>query len=284
MPAGSLSALTEADLKLFRRGKVRDVYDLDDRLLIVSSDRLSAFDVVLPDPIPLKGEVLTRMSAWWFEQTRGVLPNHVLSLDVPAVFAGRAMVVKKAQRLDVEAVVRGYLSGSGWKAYQAGDYDLPAGIPFSGRLPEPIFTPTTKADVGHDEAMTFTQMTGLLGAEVAAKVRDASLAIYNFAARRCEQAGIILADTKFEFGLVDGELLLIDELLTPDSSRFWPADSYVPGENPQSFDKQPVRDYLEGTGWDKMPPAPSLPAKVIRATTDRYVEAYQRITGLPFAR
>ncbi len=272
------------ELKLFRRGKVRDVYDLGEQLLIVSSDRLSAFDVVLPDEIPFKGKVLTQMSAWWFEQTRGVIANHVISQDVPAEFAGRGMIVRKAQRLDIEAVVRGYLSGSGWKAYLAGELDLPAGIEFCGKLPEPIFTPTTKADEGHDEAMTFQQVCELLGDDMAAKVRDASLDIYRFAAKRCEQAGIILADTKFEFGLVDGQLILIDELLTPDSSRYWPMDKYQVGRDQESFDKQPVRDYLESTGWNKMPPAPRLPAQVIERTTARYIEAYERVTGSAFVR
>jgi phosphoribosylaminoimidazole-succinocarboxamide synthase len=279
----------QPDLNLYRRGKVRDVFDMGDKLLIVSTDRLSAFDVVLPDLIPLKGQVLTQLSAWWFEQTRDVMANHVISMDVPEAFAGRAMIVRKAQRLDVEAVVRGYLVGTGWSAYQRGDYskgeyDVPAGIPFCGKLPEPVFTPTTKADEGHDMPMTFEQVSELLGAGLARQVRDASLAIFRFAAQRCEQAGIILADTKFEFGLVDGQLILIDELLTPDSSRYWPADKYDVGRNQESFDKQYVRDYLETTGWDKTPPAPSLPAEVIAKTTERYVECYERVTGQKFDR
>ncbi|HEX6512462.1 MAG TPA: phosphoribosylaminoimidazolesuccinocarboxamide synthase [Chloroflexota bacterium] len=278
---------TEAGLKLYRRGKVRDVFDLGDKLLLVSTDRLSAFDVVLPDPIPLKGQVLTQLSAWWFEQTKDVMPNHVLSMDVPEAFTGRAMVVRKAQRLDVEAVVRGYLVGTGWAAYQKGDYsqgeyDVPPGIPFCGKLPEPIFTPTTKAEEGHDMPMTFAEVCEQLGEDLAKQVREAGLRIYRFAAERCEPRGIILADTKFEFGLVDGQLILIDELLTPDSSRFWPADEYEPGRNQESFDKQYVRDYLETTGWDKKPPAPSLPLEVIRRTTERYVEAYERVTGEAF--
>jgi phosphoribosylaminoimidazole-succinocarboxamide synthase len=276
-------------LTLYRRGKVRDVFDMGDKLLLVSTDRLSAFDVVLPDPIPLKGQVLTQLSAWWFEQTSDVMPNHVVSMDVPEAFAGRGMIVRKAQRLDIEAVVRGYLVGTGWSAYQKGDYGkgeyhVPEGIPFCGRLPEPIFTPTTKADEGHDMPMTFAQVCELLGEDVARQVRDASLKIFSFAAKRCEQAGIILADTKFEFGLVDGQLILIDELLTPDSSRYWPADKYEAGRNQDSFDKQYVRDYLETTGWDKAPPAPSLPAEVIARTTERYVECYERVTGQPFSR
>jgi phosphoribosylaminoimidazole-succinocarboxamide synthase len=277
----------EAGLKLYRRGKVRDVFDMGDKLLMVSTDRLSAFDVVLPDPIPLKGKVLNQLSAWWFEQTKGVMPNHVISMDVPEAFAGRAMIVRKAQRLDVEAVVRGYLVGTGWAAYQKGEYSVgeyhvPAGIPFCGKLPEPIFTPTTKAEEGHDMPMTFAQVCDQLGADMARQVRDASLAIYRYAADLCEPAGIILADTKFEFGLVDGQLILIDELLTPDSSRYWPADKYETGRNQDSFDKQYVRDYLETTGWDKTPPAPSLPADVIRRTTERYVECFERVTGKPF--
>jgi phosphoribosylaminoimidazole-succinocarboxamide synthase len=279
----------EAGLKLYRRGKVRDVFDMGDKLLMVSTDRLSAFDVVLPDPIPLKGQVLTQLSAWWFEQTKGVMPNHVISMEVPQAFAGRGMIVRKAQRLDVEAVVRGYLVGTGWAAYKKGEYakgeyHVPAGIPFCGKLPEPIFTPTTKADEGHDMPMTFAQVSDQLGADMARQVRDASLAIYQFAAQLCEPAGIILADTKFEFGLVDGQLILIDELLTPDSSRYWPADKYETGRNQESFDKQYVRDYLETTGWDKNPPAPSLPDEVIRRTTERYVECYDKVTGLKFAR
>ena len=277
----------EAGLNLYRRGKVRDVFDMGDKLLMVSTDRLSAFDVVLPDPIPLKGKVLTQLSAWWFERTKGVMPNHVISMDVPEAFAGRAMIVRKAQRLDVEAVVRGYLVGTGWAAYQKGEYSVgeyhvPAGIPFCGKLPEPIFTPTTKAEEGHDMPMTFAQVSDQLGADMARQVRDASLAIYKFARDLCEPAGIILADTKFEFGLVDGQLILIDELLTPDSSRYWPADKYETGRNQDSFDKQYVRDYLETTGWDKTPPAPSLPADVISRTTERYVECFERVTGTPF--
>ena len=286
----TVGSVEESNLSLYRRGKVRDVFELPgERLLIVSTDRLSAFDVVLPDLIPLKGKVLTQLSAWWFEQTKDVVPNHVLSMDVPPEYAGRSMVVRKAKRLDVEAVVRGYLVGTGWSAYQKGeyskgDYNLPAGIPFCGELSDPIFTPTTKAEEGHDMPMTFAEVCAELGDDVARKVRDASLRIYSFARERCKQAGIILADTKFEFGLADGELILIDELLTPDSSRFWPADKYETGRNQESFDKQYVRDYLETTGWNKEPPAPKLPADVIARTTDRYVEAYERITGQRFAR
>jgi len=278
---------SDPGLNLYRRGKVRDVFDMGDKLLIVSTDRLSAFDVVLPDPIPLKGKVLTQLSAWWFEQTRDVMPNHVISMDVPEAFAGRAMIVRKAQRIDVEAVVRGYLCGTGWTAYQRGDYAtdeyrVPDSIPFCGKLPEPIFTPTTKAEEGHDLPMTLAQVSEQLGDDLARQVREASLSIFRFAAQHCEQAGIILADTKFEFGLVDGQLMLIDELLTPDSSRFWPAKAYAAGESQNSFDKQYVRDYLETTGWDKTPPAPKLPPEVIRRTTERYVEGYQRITGQEF--
>jgi phosphoribosylaminoimidazole-succinocarboxamide synthase len=288
MPDSAVGSVTSSNLQLFRRGKVRDVFEIgDDRLLIVSTDRLSAFDVVLPDLIPLKGKVLTQLSAWWFEQTKNVVPNHVISLDVPKEFEGRGMIVKRAKRLDVEAVVRGYLVGTGWSAYQKGeyskgDYNLPSGIPFCGQLPEPIFTPTTKAEEGHDMPMTFAEVSADLGDGIARQVRDASIAIYKFALERCKQAGIILADTKFEFGLVDGQLILIDELLTPDSSRFWPADKYQPGQNQESFDKQYVRDYLETTGWNKQPPAPALPTEVIRKTTERYVEAYETLTGKKF--
>ncbi|MHB8618022.1 MAG: phosphoribosylaminoimidazolesuccinocarboxamide synthase [Chloroflexota bacterium] len=274
--------------RLFRRGKARDVYEVDGgRLLFVASDRLSAFDVVLPDQVPLKGQVLNRLSAWWFEETRQVIPNHFLSLEVPIEVAGRAMLVRRAERLDVEAVVRGYLCGSGWLAYQRGDYEnhgVPAGIPFCGKLPEPIFTPTTKAEAGHDQPLSFAELESRLSRELAAGVKAASLALYRFAAERCERAGILLADSKFEFGLVDGQLMAIDELLTPDSSRFWPAGDYAPGRAQRSFDKQYVRDYLESTGWNKQPPAPALPAEVIQRTTGRYVEAYERITGQDFPR
>lgn len=276
-----------------RRGKVRDIYDLGSELLIVATDRVSAFDVVLPDPIPDKGRVLNGLAAYWFGATKPIVQNHFITADFaefPAslaafrpVLAGRSMLVRKAEVLPVECVVRGYLAGSAWKEYrEAGrvaEHPLPAGLRESERLPEPIFTPTTKAATGHDEPLTFTQVEGLIGRKLAARVRDLSLALYRFGAARAEEAGIILADTKFEFGLAEGELLLVDEILTPDSSRFWPRDGYAPGGPQPSFDKQFIRDYLEGIGWDKRPPAPPLPPEVIAGTAERYREAYRRLTG-----
>ena len=276
-----------------RRGKVRDIYDLGSELLIVATDRVSAFDVVLPDPIPDKGRVLNCLAAYWFGVTKAIAPNHFITADFaefPAslaafrpVLAGRSMLVRKAGVLPVECVVRGYLAGSAWKEYRVtgrvAGYALPAGLRESERLPEPIFTPTTKAAAGHDEPLAFAQVEALLGRELAARVRDLSLALYRFGAARAEEAGIILADTKFEFGLAEGELLLVDEILTPDSSRFWPRDGYAPGGPQPSFDKQFIRDYLEGIGWDKRPPAPPLPPEVIAGTAERYREAYRRLTG-----
>ncbi|MGQ9779691.1 MAG: phosphoribosylaminoimidazolesuccinocarboxamide synthase [Bacillota bacterium] len=276
-----------------RRGKVRDIYDLGSQLLIVATDRVSAFDVVLPDPIPDKGRVLTGLTVYWFDQTKEIVPNHLLTADFNefpevlapfrAVLAGRSMLVRKAEVLPVECVVRGYLAGSAWKEYRTtgrvGEHLLPPGLRESERLPEPLFTPTTKATTGHDEPLTFAQVEGLIGRELAARVRDLSLALYRFGAARAEERGIILADTKFEFGLVDGELLVVDEILTPDSSRFWPLDGYAPGGPQPSFDKQFIRDYLEQSGWDKRPPAPPLPPEVIAGTAARYREAYRRLVG-----
>ncbi len=279
---------------LLARGKVRDIYDLGEHLLIVASDRLSAFDVVLPDPIPDKGKVLTQISLFWFEQMADITPNHLVAWEVedyPAVLkphaevlAGRSMLVKKAQPLAIEAIVRGYISGSGWKDYQATGkvcgYELPAGLKESDKLPQPLFTPSTKAELGeHDINIDLAQAEEIVGPELAREVARRALAIYDRARDLAAAKGIIIADTKFEFGTVDGELILIDEVLTPDSSRFWPADKYEPGRSQESFDKQFVRDYLESIGFNKKPPAPQLPPEVIQGTRERYLEALTRLTG-----
>jgi phosphoribosylaminoimidazole-succinocarboxamide synthase len=273
------------------RGKVRDIYDLGDKLLIVATDRLSAFDVVLPTPIPDKGRVLTQLSLFWFNLLRDVVPNHVLSAtDFPAPFdsykddlAGRSMVVRKTQPLPIECVVRGYVSGSGWKDYRATGkicgVALPAGLRESDRLPQPIFTPATKAATGHDENIPFEQAASLVGKELAERVRAISLEIYRRASAYAEPRGVILADTKFEFGLLHNDLIWIDEALTPDSSRFWPAAQYKPGGPQPSFDKQFVRDYLERIQWSKMPPGPELPPEVVAATRAKYREAYRILVG-----
>ena len=284
-----------------RSGKVRDIYALDDaRLLLVASDRISAFDVVLPTPIPDKGRMLTGLARYWFRETEraGIMPNHLLSTDVrdlPDGYAdasdelrGRSMICRRAAVLPVELIVRGYLAGSGWKDYQRTGgvcgIGLPDGLRESDRLPEPLFTPSTKADVGHDENISFDEMAALVGGAMAEKARDLALALYLFAASRAEAAGIILADTKFEFGtLPSGELILIDEVLTPDSSRFWDASVYEPGRSQASYDKQFVRDWLEAQPWDKTAPGPELPAAVVEGTRQRYVEAFERITGGSFA-
>jgi phosphoribosylaminoimidazole-succinocarboxamide synthase len=282
-------------LRLLHRGKVRDIYEVDDEhLLIVTTDRLSAFDVVLPQPIPGKGEVLTRVANFWFERTRGIIPNHLSDRPLSEVVADaaerrqlgdRAIVVKRLQPLPVEAIVRGYLIGSGWKDYQSNGsvcgIPLPAGLQMADRLPEPIFTPSTKAAVGgHDENIDFEHTVALLGPDIAAQVRDASLRIYTECADYALGRGIIIADTKFEFGVdKEGRLHLIDEVLTPDSSRFWPADQYRPGSSPPSFDKQFVRDYLETLDWDKTAPGPDLPQQVIDQTAQKYREAEHRLTG-----
>ena len=280
-----------AGLTLAARGKVRDIYDLGDKLLIVATDRLSAFDVILPTPIPDKGRVLTQLSLFWFRLLEDVIPNHVLSAtDFPAPFdkfkaelAGRSMVVRKAQPLPIECVVRGYVSGSGWKDYRVTGkicgIPLPSGLHESDRLPEPIFTPATKAASGHDENISFERAAALVGKELAAKVRAISLEIYRRAAAYAEPRGIILADTKFEFGLLHDELLWIDEALTPDSSRFWSAAQYSPGGPQASFDKQFVRDYLERMQWPKTPPGPELPPEVVEATRAKYREAYRILAG-----
>ncbi len=276
-----------------KSGKVREVFDLGDRLLFVATDRISAFDCVMPNGIPRKGEVLTQLSHFWFGQTESLVPNHLLAkADEPlppqlqpfaAQLAGRSMIVKKATPLTIECVVRGYLAGSGWKEYQRSQtvcgIPLPAGLQESSELPAPIFTPATKAETGHDENIPFETAAQLVGADIAERARDLSLRIYNFARDYARQRGIIIADTKFEFGLFNGELLLIDEVLTPDSSRFWPADKFQPGQAQPSFDKQFVRDYLETLAWDKSPPAPSLPSLIVSRTQAKYLEAYERLTG-----
>ena len=274
-------------------GKVRDIYELDDKhLLFVTSDRMSAFDVVMAEPIPDKGRVLTALTAFWLERLSSVAPNHLVSLDVPAAagddpdLAGRVMVVRKAEMLPIECIVRGYLSGSAWAEYQRSQSmhgtPLPAGLRQSERLPEPVFTPSTKAAEGHDENISFEAACEVAGTEMATEARRVSLAAYQKAADLAAERGIIIADTKFELGVIDGQLCICDEVLTPDSSRFWPADAWEPGGTPPSFDKQPLRDWLEGTGWDKTPPPPALPSDVVEATRSRYVEAYERLTGKSF--
>jgi phosphoribosylaminoimidazole-succinocarboxamide synthase len=292
-PPPGLSQSDIPGLPLFARGKVRDMYDLGDRLLMVATDRLSAFDVVMREPFPGKGIVLTAVSEFWFNSTRDVIPNHFITSDlaspeVPSalrpqssVLAGRSMLVQKAERVDIECVVRGYLAGSGWAEYRKTGmcigHQLPPGLVESSRLPEPIFTPATKAETGHDENISTAKMADLVGTDLTRRLEDASLRLYQAAAERCEARGIILADTKFEFGIRDGQIILIDEALTPDSSRFWPADAYTPGGGQPSFDKQFVRDYLDGLGWDHEPPPPSIPEDIIARTTEKYREAYQRI-------
>jgi len=283
--------------ELHAQGKVRDLYDAgEDRLLLVASDRISAFDVVLPTPIPDKGRVLTGLSAFWFDRTRDLVGNHLISIDrasFPTPFsddeelAGRATLVRRAEVVPVECVARGYLSGSGWKQYREEGHvcgvPLPSGLVESDRLPEPIFTPTTKAATGHDLPLTPDETAELVGADLATRLKDLTLAIYERAATVALERGIILADTKFEFGSADGELVLIDEVCTPDSSRFWPADRYEPGRGQPSFDKQYVRDWLDASGWDHEPPPPELPREVVARTAATYVEAYERIAGEPFS-
>lgn len=279
-------------LSLVHRGKVRETYEVDDRhLLLVATDRLSAFDVVFDQPIPDKGAVLTQLSAWWFAELADLGRSHFVSVepdDLPEVartpeMRRRSMLVRRAERVDAECVVRGYLAGSGWAEYgRTGEvcgHALPSGLRESERLPEPIFTPSTKAEVGHDENISRAQLADLVGADLARQLEERSIALYLEGARRAEAVGLILADTKFEFGFIDGELAVIDEVLTPDSSRFWDAERYAPGTSPQSFDKQFVRDFVAGSGWNKEPPAPTLPDEVIRGTRDRYVAAYERLTG-----
>jgi phosphoribosylaminoimidazole-succinocarboxamide synthase len=285
----ALEPLLETNLAgytLRARGKVRDIYEDNDRLLIVATDRISAFDYILATGIPDKGRVLTQMTLFWLDFLRDVVPNHLLSTDVSALppeFEGRSMWVKKAQMFDVECVARGYLSGSGWKDYvRTGalcGIPLPAGLRESDALPEPIFTPATKAQSGHDENIPFETVVNVIGAETASRLRDLTLTIYKKAAEYARSRGIIIADTKFEFGVVDGEIILADEVLTPDSSRLWPAETYSPGGAQPSFDKQFVRDYLESIRWNKAPPAPALPEDVARRTSEKYKDAYRTLSG-----
>ena len=278
-------------------GKVRDIYDVgEERLLLVTSDRISAFDVVMAEPIPDKGRVLTAMSAFWFDEMADVIGSHLLSTDLADLpeaaqrpeWAGRVMLCRRAEMLPIECIVRGYITGSAWKEYQREGTmhgtALPADLLESSQLPEPVFTPSTKAEQGdHDENISFDRAVDLVGRELAERARDVSLELYRRGAELARERGIIIADTKFELGLVDGELVVADEVLTPDSSRFWPADRWEPGSTPPSFDKQPVRDYLDGLDWDKQPPPPSLPDDVASASSDRYREAYERITGRALA-
>lgn len=285
------------DLKLYKRGKVRDVYDLQDKLLIVSTDRISCFDVVLPNGIPYKGHVLTALSCFWFDLIKDIIPNHLVTSDINKYpqelkrykkeLLGRSMLVLKTKPLPVECVVRGYLSGSGWKEYKEKQsvcgINLPAGLLESDKLPQDIFTPSTKADAGHDMNINQQYVETLVGEDTADKLKKISIEIYRKASGYALKRGIIIADTKFEFGIYNDELILIDEALTPDSSRFWPKDKYNPGKAQPSFDKQFVRDYLEGLDWDKTPPAPELPEEIIGKTSRKYLEAYKRITGKDLA-
>jgi phosphoribosylaminoimidazole-succinocarboxamide synthase len=289
--------MSSVALRHVASGKVRDIYELDDKhLLFVTSDRMSAFDVVMTEPIPDKGRVLTAITAFWVEQLAGVAPTHLVGVDVPPGAAGsdddrdlvgRVMVVRRADMLPIECIVRGYLSGSAWAEYQRSQTmhgeKLPAGLRQSERLPEPVFTPSTKATSGHDQNISFDAAVNLVGAELAGEARRISLSVYQQGAELAAARGIIIADTKFELGLIDGRLAICDEVLTPDSSRFWPADGWEPGRTPPAFDKQPLRDWLESTGWSKTPPPPPLPPEVIAATRGRYIEAYERLTGLRFA-
>lgn len=292
MPQAALMQ-TNLPLPRFGSGKVRDTYDLGDRLLMVTTDRLSAFDVVLPNGIPGKGEVLTRLSAFWFDRTRDTIPNHLLSTDTADLpeaaqpyadeLAGRFMLVRKAKRLDFECVARGYLAGSAWQEYResgsVNGHRLPEGLRQAEELPEPIFTPATKAESGHDMNITVEELRNSVGEELGRALEAATLAVYQEAASYALDRGIIIADTKMEFGLLDGRLILIDELLTPDSSRFWALGEYAPGGSPPSFDKQFVRDWLERTGWNKTPPGPTLPDEVVAGTAARYREALEWLTG-----
>ena len=287
------------DLPLIHSGKVRDVYDArDGRLLMVTSDRISAFDVVMDESIPDKGRVLTAMTAFWFERFADLVQGHLISTGardlaevlggaVPDDLVGRTMLCRRAEMLPIECIVRGYITGSAWKEYRTSGTmhggPMPAGLLEADRLPEPVFTPSTKADEGHDVNISYEEAVDLVGSEVAALAREASLACYQQGAEWAAERGILIADTKFEFGMVDGRLVLADEVLTPDSSRFWPAEAWAPGATPPSFDKQPVRDHLDALDWDKQPPAPPLPDEVVSATSSRYVEAYELITGRSFA-
>jgi phosphoribosylaminoimidazole-succinocarboxamide synthase len=293
MTDGTLLNLDLPGIRKIKSGKVREIFDLGEAFLLVASDRISAFDVIMPNGIPRKGEVLTRISHFWFKRFASMVPNHLIAgADDPLPdllepfedkLAGRCMLVKKAKPLAIECIVRGYLSGSGWKEYKHSQtvcgIPLPAGLAESAELPEPIFTPSTKADEGHDENISFERATELVGVDLALQARELSLKIYTAGRNYARERGILIADTKFEFGLFDGNLILIDEVLTPDSSRFWPADQYEPGKGQPSFDKQFVRDYLETLDWDKQPPGPELPAEIVEKTAAKYVEAYERLTG-----
>lgn len=294
--------ITQTELPNFlHRGKVRDTYTIDDNLLLmVTTDRISAFDVVLPTGIPEKGRVLTKISSFWFDKTKHLVPNHLLALgddpqakslaggssliaDLPEEIGRQSMIVKKAQRIDIECVVRGYITGSAWSEYRrhgtVSGQPMPEGLLEGQPFPEPLFTPTTKAEEGHDENMSHQEVVDMVGAEMARRLEDLTIAVYQFGHDYAKERGVILADTKMEFGLLDGELILIDELLTPDSSRFWDPEGYELGRTPPSFDKQFVRDWLTDQGWDREPPAPELPDDIVSKTTERYLEAYQRITG-----
>ena len=301
------SAIAYTDMpNLLHRGKVRDTYDLGSGcLLMVASDRISAFDVVLPTAIPQKGLVLSRLSSYWFEKTAHIVPNHLIAManqadrleagstgaslpdDLPPEIAVRAMVVRRAERIDIECVVRGYITGSAWAEYRSsgtvGGSAMPEGMREGDMFPQPLFTPTTKAETGHDMPMSMDEVRDMVGAELAEKLEDASRRVYEFARDEAREHGIIIADTKMEFGLLDGELILIDELLTPDSSRFWDAAGYEPGKSQPNFDKQYVRDWLLNSGWDREPPAPELPPDVVDMTRERYIEAFERITGQAWA-
>ena len=296
MPSQVISTTEFKSLTLKGRGKVRDIYDLGDRLLIVATDRISAFDVVMPNPIPDKGKILTQLSKFWFDLTKEVVPNHIITTTVEdypkdcqpyqETLRNRSMLVAKTEVLPVECVVRGYLSGSGWEEYRkTGEVcgiQLPEGLLESSKLEEPIFTPATKAEMGlHDENITFEKVEKIVEKELAQKLKSLSLSIYKKAREVAEKRGIIIADTKMEFGIKDGKLILIDELLTPDSSRFWPKDGYQPGGPQRSFDKQFLRDYLLSVRWDKSPPAPQLPDEIVQKTREKYLEAYERLVGRP---
>ena len=290
---GTVLQLDLPGIKKVKSGKVREMFDLGDRLLMVATDRISAFDVIMPNGIPRKGEVLTQISHFWFEKFAAIVPNHLLAKPrdplpdrlrrFSSLLEGRSMIVKKARPLAIECVVRGYLSGSGWKEYQQSQtvcgIKLPEGLTDSSQLPEPIFTPATKAESGHDENIPFERAAEIVGADIAQQVRATSLQIYRSARSYARERGIIIADTKFEFGVFNGEIILIDEVLTPDSSRFWPADLYEAGRSQPSFDKQFLRDYLERINWNKQPPAPQLPDYVVQKTQEKYLEAYARLTG-----
>ena len=287
-----MTAITETNLPdLLYRGKVRDTYPVDDdKLLMVATDRISAFDVVLPTGIPNKGAVLNQISAFWFDKTSHIVPNHLIEmaaersdLDIPDEVAKRAMVVKKADRIDVECVVRGFITGSAWSEYRRSgtvqDMPMPAGLQEGDQFPEVLFTPTTKAEVGHDENMSFDEVVDMVGQEMAERLRDTTIEVYEFARDFARERGIIIADTKLEFGTINGDLILIDELLTPDSSRFWDMTGYEPGKSQPNYDKQFVRDWLDAAGWDHEPPAPELPEDVVARTTERYAEAFSKLTG-----